>query len=107
MRAYFLIAVIAEVTTFIATWFVLRISHRYKIYPVIRDRDVHALPTPRLGGIAMLLGFVAALGAAALFSKFQPVFVDHGQILAIVGAAATITVVGFLDDLYDLDWTLK
>ena len=107
MRAYFLIALIATITTFAATWFVLRMSHRYKIYPAIRARDAHSRPTPRLGGIAMLIGFTAALGAAALVSKFHSVFVDPSQILAIVGAAAIITAVGFLDDLYDLDWTLK
>ena len=107
MRAYFLIALIATVTTFAATWFVLRLSHRYKIYPVIRDRDSHTLPTPRLGGIAMLVGFAVALASAALVSKFHSVFVDPSQIMAIVGAAAIITAVGFLDDLYDLDWTLK
>ena len=107
MRAYFLIALIATVTTFAATWFVLRMSHRYKIYPAIRARDAHSRPTPRLGGIAMLIGFSAALGAAALVSKFHSVFVDPSQILAIVGAATIITAVGFLDDLFDLDWTLK
>ena len=107
MRAYFLIALIATITTFGATWFVLRLSHRYKIYPAIRARDAHSRPTPRLGGIAMLIGFATAMGAAALVTKFHSVFVDPSQILAIVGAAAIITVVGFLDDLYDLDWTLK
>ena len=107
MRAYFLIAIIATITTFIATWLVLRLAHRYKIYPAIRARDAHSRPTPRLGGIAMLLGFVAALGVAALVTKFRSVFVEPNQIWAIVGAAVIITAVGFLDDLIDLDWTLK
>jgi len=107
MRAYLLIALIATITTFVATWFILRVAHRYKIYPAIRDRDAHTKPTPRLGGIAMLLGFVAALGCAALFAKFNSVFVDLNQIWAIVGAATLITAVGFLDDLFDLDWSLK
>jgi UDP-GlcNAc:undecaprenyl-phosphate GlcNAc-1-phosphate transferase len=107
VRAYLLIALLATITTFAATWFVLRLSHKYKIYPAIRSRDAHSRPTPRLGGIAMLLGFAAALGTAALFDKFHSVFVDPSQILGIVGAATIITAVGFLDDLFDLDWTLK
>lgn len=107
MRAYVLIALIAAVVTFFATWATLRISHRYKLYPQIRARDVHTRPTPRLGGVAMFAGFLVAVGAAGLFGWFRSVFADPIHIVAIVGAAFLITLIGFLDDLYDLDWTLK
>jgi UDP-GlcNAc:undecaprenyl-phosphate GlcNAc-1-phosphate transferase len=77
------------------------------LYPQIRARDVHTKPTPRLGGVAMFGGFVIALSAAAAFGWFRSVFADPVQIVAIVTAAFMITLIGFLDDLYDLDWTLK
>ena len=107
MRAYLLVALISAVVTFALTWVTLRISHRFKLYPQIRARDVHTKPTPRLGGVAMFFGFVTALAAAGAFGWFRSVFADPLQILAIVGAAFLITLIGFLDDLYDLDWTLK
>ena len=107
MRAYVLIALIAAVVTYLATWATLKISHRYKLYPQIRARDVHTRPTPRLGGVAMFIGFLVALGSAGLFGWFRSVFADPIHIIAILGAAALITLIGFLDDLYDLDWTLK
>ena len=107
MRAYMLVALISAVVTFALTWVTLKISHRYKLYPQIRARDVHTKPTPRLGGVAMFFGFVVALAAAGAFGWFKSVFADPVQILAIVGAAFLITLIGFLDDLYDLDWTLK
>jgi UDP-GlcNAc:undecaprenyl-phosphate GlcNAc-1-phosphate transferase len=107
MRAYLLIALIAAVVTYLATWATLKISHKYKLYPQIRARDVHTKPTPRLGGVAMFIGFLAAIGAAASFGWFSSVFADPIHILAIIAAAAIITIIGFLDDLYDLDWTLK
>ncbi|MEY4320892.1 MAG: hypothetical protein RLZZ471_833 [Actinomycetota bacterium] len=107
MRAYVLIALIAAVVTYLATWATLKISHKYKLYPQIRARDVHTKPTPRLGGVAMFTGFLVAMGAAGMFGWFRSVFADPIHIVAIVAAAAIITVIGFLDDLYDLDWTLK
>ena len=107
MRAYLLIAAISAVVTFLLTWLTLKISHRYKLYPQIRARDVHTKPTPRLGGVAMFGGFVVALAAAGAFGWFKSVFADPVQIIAIVAAAFMITLIGFLDDLYDLDWTLK
>ncbi|MFM2321633.1 MAG: hypothetical protein RL612_780 [Actinomycetota bacterium] len=107
MRAYVLIALIAAVVTYLATWATLKVSHKYKLYPQIRARDVHTKPTPRLGGVAMFIGFLAAMGSAGLFGWFRSVFADPIHIAAIVAAAAIITLIGFLDDLYDLDWTLK
>jgi UDP-GlcNAc:undecaprenyl-phosphate GlcNAc-1-phosphate transferase len=55
----------------------------------------------------MFGGFVVALAAAGAFGWFKSVFADPVQIIAIVAAAFMITLIGFLDDLYDLDWTLK
>ncbi|MEY4293611.1 MAG: hypothetical protein RIR29_261 [Actinomycetota bacterium] len=107
MRAYGLIALISAIVTWALTWVTLKISHKYKLYPQIRARDVHTKPTPRLGGVAMFAGFVVALSAAGLFGWFRSVFADPVQIIAIVVAAFMITLIGFLDDLYDLDWTLK
>ncbi len=107
MRAYLLVALISALVTFALTWVTLKISHRFKLYPQIRARDVHTKPTPRLGGVAMFGGFVVALAAAGAFGWFKSVFAEPVQIIAIVAAAFMITLIGFLDDLYDLDWTLK
>lgn len=107
MRAYLLMMLIAAAVTFVGTWATLKISHRFKLYPQIRARDVHTRPTPRLGGVAMYFGFLVTLPIAGSLGWFKSVFADPMQVLAILGAATLITLIGFLDDLYDLDWTLK
>ena len=107
MRAYLLTMLFAAIITFFGTFATLRISHKYKLYPQIRARDSHTRPTPRLGGVAMFVGFLAAMGFSASLGWFHSVFVDPSRVLAIVAAAFLITLIGFLDDLYDLDWTLK
>ena len=107
MRAYLLIALVAALVTAGATYLVLKLAHRFKLYPQIRARDAHTRPTPRLGGAAMMLGFAAAIGAAAGLGWFHSVFVDPTKVVTILVCAVLITTLGFLDDLYDLDWTLK
>ena len=61
----------------------------YRLYPKIRDRDVHTRPTPRLGGIAMFLGILVAFAVAWLLSSqfgvLSLIFSDSGPILAILG----------------------
>jgi UDP-GlcNAc:undecaprenyl-phosphate GlcNAc-1-phosphate transferase len=107
VRAYLLIALVTAIVTFGATWAVLKLALKYKIYPEIRARDAHTTPTPRLGGLAMLIGLLVGTMTAASFGWFRSVFDAPMPIIAILGAATFISILGLLDDLYDLDWTLK
>ena len=52
-----------------------QLSTKYRLYPKIRERDVHTTPTPRLGGIAMFLGIVAAFAVASQHPAGSLVFV--------------------------------
>jgi UDP-GlcNAc:undecaprenyl-phosphate GlcNAc-1-phosphate transferase len=107
MRAYLLMMAISATVTFLGTLAVLKLAHRYQIYPQIRARDVHTKPTPRLGGIAMFAGFLVTITVAGALGWFRSVYAEPIHIIAIVLAAFLITLIGFLDDLYDLDWSLK
>lgn len=107
MRAYLLMMLISAVVTFFGTFSVLKLAHKYKIYPAIRSRDVHTRPTPRLGGAAMFAGFLVTVVIAGSLGWFKSVYAEPVHIIAIVAAAFLITLIGFLDDLYDLDWSLK
>lgn len=107
MRAYLLIMAVAAIVTFAATFLTLRLSRKHSIMPEIRERDVHTDPTPRIGGLAMLIGFLISLSVAASLGWFSSVFEDPIHILAIAAAATLITVIGILDDILDLDWTIK
>src|SRR6478735_9383730 len=75
--------------------------------PRIRERDVHKTPTPRLGGIAMFLGVVAAIGVSAANPYFAIVWSVPHQVYAILVATVIIVIVGVADDLWDLDWFIK
>ncbi|WP_369407405.1 MraY family glycosyltransferase [Schumannella soli] len=104
---YVLVAGIAAVVTFTVALLIFRLSHKYRLYPKIRARDVHTRPTPRLGGIAMFVGVIAAFAVASKLPAFELVFSDSGKILGVLGAALLTVVIGVIDDLIDLDWVTK
>jgi UDP-GlcNAc:undecaprenyl-phosphate GlcNAc-1-phosphate transferase len=100
---FVVLALVSAIVTFGCSFVVLRLSHRYRLYPKIRERDVHVLPTPRLGGIAIFFGVFAAFGVSYLIAgQFAPL-----RLIAILGAALLIVLLGVADDIWDLDWMTK
>ncbi|QTX05156.1 MraY family glycosyltransferase [Agromyces archimandritae] len=115
MRLFLMLALVSALVTFVGSIAVWKLGLKYKLYPKIRDRDVHTRPTPRLGGVAMFVGILAAFGVAwlvsmidsATFAQLEIVFADPFQVPAILIAALLIVVMGVADDLWDLDWMTK
>lgn len=107
MKQYVFTVLFTATVTFALAWTVWRLSLKYKLYPGIRERDVHKTPTPRLGGVAMFLGVVAAFLVSSQHPFFAIIWSEPVQIWAILGATFLIVIVGVADDLWDLDWTIK
>ncbi len=115
MTLFLALALLAALVSFIGSWAVWKFSLKYRLYPKIRERDVHTRPTPRLGGIAMFAGILVAFGAAWVvsnlgstrFSNVAIIFENPLQVLSILGAALLIVLIGVADDLWDLDWMTK
>ncbi|CAG7616210.1 MraY family glycosyltransferase [Leucobacter soli] len=105
--SFLLVAAVAALVTAIASFGVLRLSRRWQLAPELRERDVHTTPTPRLGGVAMFLGLLAAMIAATVFTDLVDRQGEAPRLWAIFGACSLIALVGILDDLLDLDWMLK
>ena len=97
---YILVTAVGALVTWGFSLLILRLSHRYRLYPKIRSRDVHTRPTPRLGGVAMFFGVLAATGVAALVPALKPIFADTSQIIGILIAALIIVVMGVVDDIW-------
>jgi len=104
---YALIGLVAAAISFGGSQLLLKLSHRFKIYPGIRDRDVHTTPTPRLGGVAIVIGLGGALTIAAFLPVFAKVFVNPMPVIGIGIAIVLMAVVGIIDDLVDLNWLVK
>ncbi|MBD8061421.1 MraY family glycosyltransferase [Oceanitalea stevensii] len=106
MRVYLLVMLVAAVVTFIATPVALRLARLTNALTPVRARDVHTVPTPRLGGLAMLAGFAVALLLASRVPFLDGVL-DSGRPWAILGGAALVCLLGVADDIWDLDWMTK
>ncbi|GGG77459.1 MraY family glycosyltransferase [Corynebacterium pelargi] len=104
LRELGLVLLVAASLTYLCTGAVRVIMVSSGRMAEIRERDVHRVPTPRLGGVAMFSGFLAAVFLAdqlpALTRGFQPVTPEMN---AVTWAAFIIVMVGVLDDLLELD----
>jgi UDP-GlcNAc:undecaprenyl-phosphate GlcNAc-1-phosphate transferase len=70
-----------------------RLARRVGAIDLPRERSLHRIPTPKLGGLAILAGTVAAI---ALFLPWVP------STRALIAGAVLIAAVGVADDLFEL-----
>ena len=104
---YVLVAGVSAIVTFVFAFAILKLSHRYRLYPKIRERDMHSRPTPRLGGVAMFLGVVVAFAVASRLPALSIVFSEPLKVIGLLVAAFLIVALGVADDVWDLDWWTK
>jgi UDP-GlcNAc:undecaprenyl-phosphate GlcNAc-1-phosphate transferase len=104
---YGLVALIAAAVTFLLTPVARRIAIRGQALALPRDRDVHAVATPRLGGVALFCGFALALFVAARLPSLDRSFTNGPDMPWVVVSAAIICAVGVIDDRYELDSLTK
>jgi len=97
----------AAVVTYLATPLVRRLALRLGAITAVRDRDVHSVPIPRLGGVAMLAGFSAAVLLGSQLPYHGQLFEATPRLFGVLAAAVLITALGAVDDVRDLDWMTK
>lgn len=85
----------------------------------METRKVHGATTPTLGGLALLVGFAAGLGAAWLLavsgtdiveglgSRFAPIFNATTEPLGLLLGVAAIALLGVIDDTVGLSPPIK
>jgi UDP-GlcNAc:undecaprenyl-phosphate GlcNAc-1-phosphate transferase len=107
VREYLLIILTAAVVTYLLTPAVRRFAIWFGAMTEVRDRDVHAIPTPRLGGLAMFGGMVGALVVAGRLPEMQKVVADTGTGRALLLGGGLIVLIGIADDRWGVDALTK
>src|SRR5215213_10185318 len=102
MREYAVVLLTAALVTFLTTPVVRMVAIRVRMMAAPRERDVHVIPTPRGGGVAMYLGVAAAILVATRLPALQRTF-DDSQTYAVLVASGLICLLGVLDDKWGLD----
>lgn len=104
-----LTAMFAGVTTWLVTPAIVRLAHRVGAVDLPGPRKIHATPIPRVGGVAVFLGFAAGL----VFAAFATGYVANAphprlgywSILSV--AAATVLLLGLVDDIRTVSFKWK
>ncbi len=109
MREYLLTILVAALVAYLLTPSVRRFAVWFGAQAVPRERDVHVIPTPRLGGLAMFGGMVAALVVATGLPEMRKVL-DDGDISvakALLLSGGLIVLIGIADDRWEVDALTK
>jgi UDP-GlcNAc:undecaprenyl-phosphate/decaprenyl-phosphate GlcNAc-1-phosphate transferase len=104
---YLLVALVAASSTYLLTPVARRLAIRWRAVARPRDRDVHAVATPRLGGVALFAGFALAVFVAGRLPTLHESFDNGPEMAWVVGAGGIICVLGMLDDRWELDSLTK
>ncbi|EIF00210.1 glycosyltransferase family 4 protein [Saccharomonospora glauca] len=106
IREYLLVALVSAAVTYLLTAVVRRFAIKVKAVAVPRKRDVHVVPIPRMGGLAMYLGVVGGMALAHQLPVLRRAFEYSYDPLAVLIGGGVIVLIGALDDRFELDaWT--
>jgi UDP-GlcNAc:undecaprenyl-phosphate GlcNAc-1-phosphate transferase len=108
MREYLVVMAVAWVVTYLTTGPIRVAAIRFGALTEVRARDVHTVPTPRLGGFGMYLGFLAAL----LFADHMPMlqqraFTESTAVPGLLWGSGVLIVLGIADDRWGVDALIK
>src|SRR5215213_3938741 len=106
MWRYGVVFGVAAAVTFALTPGVWRLATRWGAVVKPDERRIHEHPTPTLGGIAMLIALLAALGVARVMPGFGAVF-ESSEPFGLAFAAIVILAIGMLDDLREVSAPAK
>jgi len=109
VAAYLWVLLVAAAVTFVMTPLTRRLARRIGAITAVRDRDVHTVPIPRMGGVAMLAGFAVALLVASRTPFLHSIFSVEGggSPWGVLAGGAIVCAVGVADDLWELDAVTK
>jgi UDP-GlcNAc:undecaprenyl-phosphate/decaprenyl-phosphate GlcNAc-1-phosphate transferase len=102
MSEYVLTLLAAAAVTYILTPLVRRFAVAVGAMHAARERDVHELPTPLLGGFAIYGGLVAALLLASRLSGLSSVFAETNMEKGLLLAGGLVVIMGFVDDRWGM-----
>ena len=88
-------AATAFLITAVLLWLLQPVASRFGLLDRPSGRKDHAVPTPVIGGLGILIGCLTA---------FFVVQADGPGMLAFCTASVMLVAVGLYDDLYDLRW---
>lgn len=106
---YLLALAIGVLVAALAGWPARSLAHRLGAIDVPRGRHAHRAPTPRLGGLSVFAGVLAALlvGSHVLVGRHSELLEQPQRLPLVLGAAAGVFLLGVRDDTRGLSPVAK
>jgi UDP-GlcNAc:undecaprenyl-phosphate GlcNAc-1-phosphate transferase len=102
MNEYVITLLAAAGVTYILTPAVRRFAIAVGAMHAARERDVHELPTPLLGGFAIYGGLAVALLLASRLRGLSSVFTETNMARGLLLAGGLVVIMGFVDDRWGM-----
>jgi UDP-GlcNAc:undecaprenyl-phosphate GlcNAc-1-phosphate transferase len=106
VREYVLTAAVVAAVAYVFTPVARRIALSIGAFTEVRERDVHVIPTPRLGGLAMYAGVAAGLLVASRLPTLQRIFTTS-EARGVLMGGGLLVLLGAVDDKWSLDALTK
>ncbi len=114
MSNYWLGAVIALIFSVIINGWLIKLCHKKGWFvPAVRPRDEHSQPTPRVGGVGVVMAFVMTVVLFLIFSRDSlsfgnaTVFGIDRNLVGFLIAIIWLSTINVLDDYRGLSWQSK
>ena len=102
MREYVLALLLAAAATYLLTPLVRRGAIATGTMHAARTRDVHVVPTPLLGGVAMYGGLAAGLLVANQLTYLRQAFPSPRTVPGLLLAGGVLVITGIIDDRWGM-----
>jgi UDP-GlcNAc:undecaprenyl-phosphate GlcNAc-1-phosphate transferase len=105
VKEYLLTLLVTAAVTYMLTPLVRRVAMKAGAVKQVRDRDVHVIPIPEFGGLAMYAGLAAGILVAGQITPLNSVFAGNSTISTETGlllAGGLIVVIGVVDDRWGM-----
>jgi UDP-GlcNAc:undecaprenyl-phosphate GlcNAc-1-phosphate transferase len=105
MREYLVTLLLAAAICYVVTPFVRTWAIKFGAVAAIRQRDIHTMPTPRWGGVAMWIAMTITFLIVGNLSLVGKSFGHDAQGIFLAGTF--LVLLGMADDRYELDAITK
>jgi len=105
MMVYLAVVGATALLSFVLTPMARMLGVRARVYTPTRKRDMHREPIPKLGGAAMAIAVIIAMGLGSLVPFLSGIY--QAPMLGVLAAIVVVMIMGVADDLWDLHWMIK
>ena len=101
MEPVLILSLIIFISSYALTWILKLIYHKTSVLDIPNERSSHSVPTPRGGGLAIVVTWYAGITFLFLFHRLDP------KLYYALLSGALLAVISLVDDFVDLNPSIR